>query len=282
MKIAGYLICFSLILSACNLFSDTEKESPIARVGNTFLYPKNLEGLLPQDVSPEDSIRLVNSYIQSWVSQQVIIKTAEINLPDALKNFDQQLRDYRNSLLIYTYEDLLVSQKLDTIVSRTEAEFYFEQNVENFRLNQNALKFWFIKIPQDAPFKQRAEELSSLKTLEAKSELIEYCRKYAIEFFIDDDTWFYEREMIRRLPILTEEDRLEKLKEKRVIKIVEEDFILMIGIFELKNKGEHAPLSLVREVVESAILNKRKLDFLKEMRTDLQKAAQRNNEIEFF
>jgi len=271
-----------LLFSACSFFEPQKNEKPVARFGSNFLYLSDIKESFPPAISKEDSLQLAQGIIQNWINQQVIIQKAELNLPEQLKNFDQQLKNYRNSLLIYTYEDQLVQQKLDTVVSRSEAEFYYEQNQENFRLNQNAYRIWYFKIQSEAPFQERVNSLYKNSSLEARQELIDYCRQYALVYFFEESKWITERELISEILILSDFNLLDQLNRDKLLKHTFDNTIYYIGIVDKRNKGDFAPLSLVRKSVDSAILNKRKLDFLKEMRADLYKASLRNNEIEIF
>jgi hypothetical protein len=63
--------------SACNQ-GDT---SPVvARVYDHELHASELDGLVGQGVSPEDSAAIVSAYIDQWVRQTVILAKAEKNV----------------------------------------------------------------------------------------------------------------------------------------------------------------------------------------------------------
>jgi hypothetical protein len=271
-----------LLLHACIWVEPKTKEKPIARVGDAYLYFSDIKESIPKDINTEDSTILAGNLINNWVRQQVVIKIAEQNLPENAKNFESQLKDYRNSLLIYTYEDRLVQEKLDTIVSPIELEEYYKLNLENFRLNQDAFEIWYFKIPEDAPFQARIENLVSVNTLEARSELIDYCRQYALDYQFEEDYWLYEKDLLKLISQFEDESIFKKWKKQSFINVLVGNNIIFIGLVNSEKKGDFAPLPLIRETAESAILNKRKLDFLKEMRSDLYKAAVRKNEIEYF
>lgn len=44
-----------------------EVEIPVAKVGNSILYQKDLAGIVTREINPKDSANLVNRYINSWI-----------------------------------------------------------------------------------------------------------------------------------------------------------------------------------------------------------------------
>ena len=49
----------------------------------------------------------------------LLLNKAELNLTDEEKNVEQQIENYRSSLLIYAYEQSYIRQHLDTVVTDT-------------------------------------------------------------------------------------------------------------------------------------------------------------------
>ena len=58
--------------------------------------------------------------------------------------------------------------------------------------------------------------------------------------------------------------------------------VYLIYIKDIKERGEQAPLSYIKPTVEQIILNKRKQELIKNLRTDITKDAIKNNEFEIF
>ena len=58
---------------------------------DVYLYPSDIEGIVPKGTSNEDSLLLVQSYIENWVRQTLLIKQAEENVDIDLETIDQQM-----------------------------------------------------------------------------------------------------------------------------------------------------------------------------------------------
>ena len=61
-------------------------ETPVARINNKYLYKNDLKKLFRHNVSPQDSINIVKSYVDSWVKEQLMLSKAELNLTEEEKN----------------------------------------------------------------------------------------------------------------------------------------------------------------------------------------------------
>src|SRR6187549_2744486 len=86
---SGALALSALILSlsfiSCNYFRKPEPDRPVtavARVYDKYLYTNDISRMITPGTSKEDSVLMANSYIQSWIKQQVILHKAETNLDD--------------------------------------------------------------------------------------------------------------------------------------------------------------------------------------------------------
>jgi len=80
------------LLFSC-IFADRSEKIPLAKVGDEILYMSELESVLPNNLSREDSILMAEDYIKKWVTTELLIKKAHENLTMA-----QRERNDLNSL----------------------------------------------------------------------------------------------------------------------------------------------------------------------------------------
>ena len=79
----------------------------VAQVYQYKLYASEVRQGMPQGLSQEDSLTLVRDFIDSWVKEKLVLHEAEKNLSPREKNFEQEMTEYRNTLLINRYFDKL-------------------------------------------------------------------------------------------------------------------------------------------------------------------------------
>src|SRR5690606_23854383 len=99
----------------------------------------------------KDSLNLVNAYIENWQRQQALLHNAEQQLQLNNEDFRAQIEDYKNALIIHEFEEALVREKLDTLISEKEISDYYEKNKDIFLLKTPIFKVSYIQLPEDAP-----------------------------------------------------------------------------------------------------------------------------------
>ena len=83
-----------LLLCACNAISSLLHDGEVvASVGENKLYSTELAGYIPAGVSPEDSARLADSYIEAWTREMKFIELAEKELSKEEKDVTKELEE---------------------------------------------------------------------------------------------------------------------------------------------------------------------------------------------
>ncbi len=266
-----------IFIAACKSDPDPGQQV-VARVSDTYLYVKDLNGVLPENISPQDSAALVAEYIDNWVRQQLLIKQAERNLSDNDKDFTRQLEDYKNSLLIYKYESQLIQQNLDTLITDKEIAAYYEQNKSNFELKENIVKVIFVKVPRNLSLAIPKLYIGSAKP-DDRRKLQDFCVKYAVNYYLDDQNWLLFNDILKEIPINTYNQE-EYLKNNRIIEIQDSNFSYLMNIKGFMIKEGLSPLSFEENRIRDIILNKRKLKLIDDMKKDIYNNAVKKGSFE--
>jgi len=270
-----------LVLNGCQ--KKTEKqagsEKVIARVYDRYLYIEDLANIVPPGTGKNDSLSIINNYVQNWIRQQSILKRAEDNLEEERKNVEKELEDYRNSLITYIYESELVRQKLDTTISEEEIEKYYTDNEKNFQLKNNIIKVRYLKVPASAPKLEKVKQWYKSESEKDFKLLEDYCFQFATDYFFNDEEWLMFDELLKKIPIKTY-DQEQFLRNNRYIEIPDSTGLYFVNIKGFKIKESLSPLSFERENIKNLILNKRKLELISEMEKDAYQDALQKEEIE--
>lgn len=261
----------SLGLSCTKLETRTREES-LAQVAEKNLYPSDIRDIFPRNVSPEDSIMIQQNYVDKWVKKQLILQKAELNLTEEQKDVRQQIEEYRSSLLIYKYEQSLILQKLDTLISDEEIETYYQENPSNFNLDRHIVKALFIKLPMNAPDLWKVRQMYRSEKEEDFKELESYCYQYGVKYDYFDDNWIPFTAITRALPneIRNPESYL---RWNRYIEQQDSAFRYMVNLREYSLAGTVAPLPYVEQKIRSIILNMRKVKFIRDLENNIYKDA---------
>jgi hypothetical protein len=267
-----------ILTSAC---TSNSTDVVIAEVGDKILYKSNINEILPQNYSPEDSIILVDDYINKWIKQELLIQKADENLTPEQKNVNDELQAYRNSLIIYKYKNELIKQRMDTVVSSDEIEAYYISNSTNFNLNRSIVKAIFVKVPSELADPKLLKEMVSDTSEEGLAELREYCGQYAKKVDISTDNWIDFQVLKNNLPI--EIETPEKfLQENSLKEMNDSKYYYLVSIQDYKLANDLAPLEFVENNIKNLILNQRKIKFLKEIEENIYTEGVRQNKFRIY
>ena len=276
------ILLFVIILAgACSQSREDIKEEPVARVFEHYLYPSDLEKVIPSGTSPQDSMLLAKRYTETWVKEMLMQRKAEESLTEEQMDFRRQLEEYHRSLLIYTYRQKLLQQKLDTIISEDEINAYYQENSKNFVLTQNVLKGTFIKVPLSAPRMDELRRWSWNNREEDLDQMEKYCITYAEKYEDFNDTWVDFSTIRVQLPG-TISDPVRYLSSRHNIEQSDSRFRYLVHISEYLTEGEVAPVEMVRTDIINIILNKRKLEFINDLEHRVYTEGVTKNQFEIY
>ena len=273
-KLHPLLFCIPLFFMACNSLSSEDKL--LVSLYDKDLYFSEISTSLPEDKT--DSTAFVQSYIDSWVKKQLLVAQAEMNLTDALKDVEDRIDDYRNSLLIYAYQQELIKQNFDTLVSKEEIQNYYNENGDELELKENIFKGRYVKTAFDAPKLELLRKLFRSNKEDDIEDLLEYCRQFAADYQLEDSNWIYFSKFADKLPINIKNTTY-YLSSNKYYTYTADSSKYFFFIKEYQIKGSTSPLSLVQEKIRTIILNRNKLLFLKQLEEELYQKAIVNNKI---
>jgi hypothetical protein len=270
-------------MAGCTYFSKDKQGDTLARVYDDYLYVSDLEGLILENTSEQDSIVLVKNFINNWVRTQLMINMAERNLVVQEQNLEQMLEDYRNSLVIYYYETELIRQKLDTVVSESEIENYYNQHLNDFELKENIARVIYVIYPNTIKDKGK-KEIQKLFT-RPDSVIIEKLEKeigYLMSSYsVDTTKWFSFRDLQSIIPIETYNQEL-FLRGHRKIELSDEYYTYLLKFINYKIQDDLSPLDFERNDIRDIIINKRKVMLIQKVRNDIFNQALKNNDFEIY
>lgn len=275
------LLVILILLTSCSGFFKKKTERSLARVYDDYLFESDLKGVVPKGISADDSIMLVKSYVDNWVRQRLILHQAEMNLQGAELDFSKQLENYRNSLVIFEYENHLVRQKLDTVVTDEEITNYYNANQNTFLVRDIIVKMQYAKLPLKSKFIPQARMLLLSDKPDDRNRLADLCEQQSFGYFIDDQKWMFFSELMNLVP-LRPVNQEEFLKKNRQVEVSDESFTYLVRISDYKLKDSSSPLEIERQKIHDIILNKRKMELLGKMHQYIYDNAQKKNDFEIF
>ncbi len=275
------ILCPLTILASCDAGQETANKEPIARALTNYLYPSDLEGLIPSGLSSEDSLRIARRLTEEWVRNQLLVYQAELNLSSDQKDIEKQVEEYRSSLLIFKYKQKLIAENLDTGITDPEIQQYYEENSSNYILDKDLVRVTYVKIPAASGQVNRVRSLYRSDEQEAQNELQTLCNEMADEFINSEGEWLEFTNLISRTPLnITDPSRY--LTYNRNIETRDQDHYYFIHIREVLREGEVKPLEMVRDNIKSVLMNKKRIEYIQELENSVYKEGVSRNQFEIY
>ncbi len=267
-------ICILLLcLSSCNAWKKYRHGEILAQVGEEVLYESDLLPFTAYAASSEDSTRIADSYINDWVQEQTVYNRARKTIgKDA--DIEARVNSYRRALYIHAYEEHLVETEMPKHVDEDSIVIFYESNPEQFILQENILKGALVVVPTDAPdLKVLQKWLMDVYIHDKKTgtdsidaDVLEKLEKYAYqnalgyELFIDQ--WTNAQHVLIRMPMETN-NLARLLKTQPLITMNDSLNTYYLRVIDRRLIGEKMPYDYARPNIEGLMLERRKVEFLK-------------------
>ena len=282
MKIRISILVLTLLLSSCTFFNKTDERVPVARVNDTFLYFDDIKDLVSEGITKDDSTIVVQNYIKNWATQQLFVDGAILNLSETKQeSFNKLVKQYKNDLYTKAYIEALVKRNIDTVVPIKKAQAYYDLNKEVFKLNEELLKFRYIHVDENMinfeDIKTKFKRFNKEDKIELDSISIQF-KSYSL----NDSIWIKVKQVIDKIPSITSENKNELLKKSNFVQLKDSLGVYLMQINDVLLRNDTAPLEYVKSTINQIVINKRKLELIRELEKDITKDAIKNKQFEIY
>ena len=278
MKRDFYLIVliFSLLFG-CSFFSKSSSgDIVIAKVGSKVLLQRELASALQGGITKADSVNQAKDYIQRWIKQELMLRLAEENLSDDQKDVQRELDEYRTSLIIHRYQQLLISQKLDTVLTPENIRQFYDTNPQKFILDQHIVKAVYIEVPKNVAKPDQLKRWMSALDDKSRTELEKYSFQYALKFENFNEQWVSFNQIKSRMPVsFTSLDVV--LKQNSFVESTDNTKYYLAAIKDFRLIGDKAPFEFVKDQIANLILNNRKMELIEELQKNIYQKGKNEN-----
>jgi len=274
-------ILFNVLLTSCNNDTPIGARVPVVKVYDKYLYQDDIEALVPEGTTPQDSALKVKNYVDVWVRKQLMIKKAELYLTDEQKDVERQLEDYRASLLIYKYKEKFLAESFDTTVTPNEIKEYYQQHQDDFKLQRNAVMAFFVKIPLESADIQSLKMLLDFRSEKDSIRLMDFIRDRSLTYDNFGAEWVSFTEAASKMPENIDEND-DRVKSRRTITQADDQFMYLLKIRDFKAAGVLEPFEMAQHRVENVVLKSKMQKRLNQLEDELYENAVGNGNLEYY
>lgn len=277
MRILVFLLITLLACGACKERYDHKGKTPLVEVDGNFLYKEDLMSALPVGLSKDDSILFAEHYIRNWAEEILLYEKAADNIPENV-DVDKLVENYRKALIMHTYQQELINQKLANDISEQELTDYYEKNKELFKLETPMIKGLFIKVPLTAPQLNNVRRWYRSDKQDAIESLEKYSLQNAVKYEYFYDKWVSVTDVLDMIPLNV--DAPETFVGKhRQMELKDTAFYYFLNVRDYLGAGEEKPYEYARSEVKDLLVNQQRVSFMEQVKNDLYQQAVNSNKI---
>ena len=278
-----YIVFLVLSFSSCTFFfKETDDRLKVARVNDTYLYYDDIKDLVSENTSKEDSILLVQNYINRWATQQLFVDGAMLNLSESQQaSFNKLVNQYKNDLYTKAYIEALVKRSIDTAVTDEESKTYYQANEEVFKLNEDLIKFRYVHVDENIIDFNKIEQKFKRFNKSDKKELDSISVQFK-SYSLNDSIWIKVSQVINKISIISSGNKNELLKKSNFVQLKDSLGVYLMQINDVLLRGDTAPLEYVKPTIDQIVINQRKLELIKQLEKDITQDAIKNKQFEIY
>lgn len=278
MRKLAVISCLVLTLcTACHRKSDPV----VAQVYQYKLYASEVRQGMPHGLSQEDSLTLVRDFIDSWIKEKLVLYEAEKKLSPREKNFEREMTEYRNSLLINRYYDKLWRKDTSNVpVTDREIDGFARSLDSRYTVDKEIVRVNYVKMPSKSAALAPVKDIlfDENRRVEEKETVVAMLGD-SIEYLLDDDAWLYLDDLQNEVAFQIDAGKAEGKRENLRIEQEVGDQTVLLVILDYRSERSVNETKEERAAAGMLLMNQRKTRFINQYVQDLYDKAVKEGKV---
>jgi len=253
------------INQSCSLIKSQSPDDPImAKTDLGTLTLSQVEAMIPNNMKGLDSVQFVQSYVDRWIHNQLLLENAmEYVDKESLHSINQMVADYHTTLLVHKYQQMYIERELDTLIPSAQIEEHYSKFGNNFLLDSAAVRAVYVKVPIKFSDKNKLRRMIRANNQADSAQLAELGAKALI--FTDGTKWQYLNRVMTQIPEGAISNPIAFAKSGRYFETQDDTCFYILVIREFRDVNEQAPLVFAKNRIREILINHRKTDLIKNL-----------------
>ena len=261
-KILFILFVFSLLACEPEKLQD-QFGDVIVQIDNKKLYASEIENIIHDETSTQDSTAIANAYIDRWIKEQLMIRDAQKYLSSDFE-IEELVEDYRNELIKFKYEEEIINQNMNLTVNESDLQSYYNKYKSNYLLSEPIYKIIYASIPA------KTEKIDRFYNawLNNEFDFIEsFGGQYADTMYLNRNEWIDRQKVNEIVP--EELIKGQNLRRERTIQKNINNYEYFFKILEMKTARDTIPLVLLKDKIERLVIHERKKETIENYKQEI-------------
>ncbi len=273
-----HLLLLAFAITSCD-GDATKNKNVVARAYDKTLSTKEVEKAIGHPFSAQDSTNKAKQYVDRWLRRQVMLHKAEQHKDINEEEINRQLEEHREQLLTFELKRRLIEQELSKELTENEITDYYDEHPTQFILKDDIFKGRFLKIRNEAPKADLAEEYIQSEGEQGVSDLRSYATRFAEQTIISDSAWVKLDDVAENTPFQGVNPGM-VLQSNELSRREDSTYTYYLYVTEYARKNSQSPLDFCRQGIANALLNIKKKELLRTFENEAYQKALMDNNIE--
>lgn len=259
------LILLLVSMSSCQFVAKKRTQDVVAECCGKSLTMSDLDRIT-RGYSGADSARLAEEYIYNWAIELLMYESSH---RVTSHDIEELVEDYRRSLYINEYENLLVAQRMPMLIEDSVVKAFYSSHKEHLILHEMIVKGALLVVPNGAPDMPILRKHLAKLSASASLEWIEkYVYQYGVgyELFVED--WKKSEEVLACMPV-EQEELVKLLRKGDLVEVHDSVNTYLLEVVDYCLEGGVMPMDYARKDIEKNILGDRRDEFIRAARKEL-------------
>ncbi len=274
------LLCIGIFAYGCNQRVDHGGRIPLVEVEGMFLYTEDLERVKPTGLSRDDSVMFTEKYIRNWIEDVLLWQKAVRNVGSG-DEVEEMVAAYRRSLVLHLYQQALMDERINSEIGNNEVDSFYQLHPENYRLEYPLAKGLYIKVPLDGKDVNKIRQWYTRTDRETLEKIEKFSLQHAVDYLYFYDRWTRIEDVIRKMPVNVN-DVSAYVKRFPEVEVKDTAFYYFLHVDSLLDVGDLKPVEYAAGEIREALLNERRVDFMKQLRNQLYEEAQKQEKVLYY
>lgn len=257
-----------------------DEKQPIVSVNQKTLYKSDLINAIPGGLNTADSTQAADAYIKMWINDELTYEKAKQNITDKTR-IDEMVEKYKQSLTTFTYLEQLLKEELSKKISDSDLKNYYDNNPDNFQLEESLIKGLFLKVPKSSPELANLRQWYKSNTEAAKENIEKASIQNTVIYDYFYDRWMSADDVVSNIPVPISNIK-EFVRTNKNFETQDSSYVYLLHIEEHIPAGNNAPFDYTKSKIRDILVNKNRETFLKQFEKDLYDKAMEDKAITYY
>ncbi|MCY4561500.1 MAG: hypothetical protein OXC03_04175 [Flavobacteriaceae bacterium] len=265
-----FFVLLPLALTECTTDLKDSKNKVVAKTKKSELLTEDLIAIIGKPQNELDSIKKAQQAINQWASKEILYQQAQDYFDKIqIKEIEDAVNDYRRELLISKYKDIIIQNKLDTLVTDIEKQNYYDQALNSLKIDHTLLRYRYLSFQKDSPIKN--ETIKRFRRFNEEDRT--FLDSIAILNFphvqLNDRRWIEKNQFLKSINYINQDNFNQYRFPNILFRTSESNLIHLLYISEILQPGAKPPLEYIDNLLERLIINKRKQQIEREFDNEI-------------